>query len=62
MVITCEVQADTRAWRERTPQPRAGAAMGVETGAVSLPLSGRVAWPAWGASFATVVPRPQGGP
>lgn len=33
MVITCEVQADTRAWRERTPQPRAGAAMGVETGA-----------------------------
>lgn len=33
MVITCEVQADTRAWRERAPQPRAGAAMGVETGA-----------------------------
>ncbi|KAK7811080.1 hypothetical protein U0070_016020, partial [Myodes glareolus] len=33
VVITCEVLADTRAWRERTPQPRAGAAMGVGTGA-----------------------------
>lgn len=33
MVITCEVLADTRAWRERTPQPRAGAVMGVGTGA-----------------------------